>query len=127
MENIKYIREIMSESPREDWKEVGDTLYLKLGNGNRAKVWVGGGNIYNQSHGIKIEIVNKTDGKVDSAYFPFKNYFKPVRCSKGAPAWYQHLDGGKWYFSNMYTHVLPTSEDFRAIATAVCEYLDMFE
>lgn len=126
MENIKFIREIMAHGRNRDGKELGNCIYYKLNNGNRAKVCVDGGGIYNESHGVTAEIVNTVDGKIDRAYFPFRNYFKPTRCSAGAPEWYQHVDNGRWYFSQMYSHVLPKPDDYKRIANAVCDYMELF-
>lgn len=125
MENIRYIRTIMGYGPHKNGTAVGDCLYYVMPNSNRAKVYVGGGGIYNESHGIKVEIVNSINGKVDEAYFPFKNYFKPVRCCPDGPEWYQHFHNGTWYFAN-YLHCRPKTDDYQRIATAVCEYMDMF-
>ena len=125
MENIKFIRQIMSYGNKEG-KEIGNYMVYDLGNGNRAKVCVNGGNIWGQSHGIEVTILHKLNGKIDFCYFPFSNYFQPVQCSPGAPKWYQHIENGRWYFSQMYSHVLPKSYDYENIASAVEEYMDLF-
>lgn len=118
MENIKFVKEIMGNYDGE-YYEIGNCRYYPFVNGNIAKLYV-------KESGIICEIVNKTAGKIDECYFPFINYFKPVRCSAGAPLWYQHIDRGAWYFSPMYKHVLPTQDDFKAIKNAVYNYFKMF-
>ena len=123
MENIKFVREILGTE--RDYKDVGDCRYYPLKNGNRAKVVVDGGNISRESYGVICYIINKKDGKVDSCYFPFKNYFAPVKCCESGPYWYQHVDRGSWYFGHM-KHTLPTEKDFEAIREAVFSYMDMF-
>ena len=125
MEHIRIIREIMEHGKNTVWREVGNALYFAFPNGNIAKVYACGGGIYGETHGITVDIVNKTEGTVDKAYFPFKNYFAPVKCSKNAPLWYQHLVRGEWYFKQ-YAHVLPTEADFERIADAVCDYIELF-
>lgn len=119
MENIKYIKEI-TQSMKRNSMEIGNCICFKLDNGNIIKA-------YCFSHGIHVDVVNKVDGKVDCIDLPFKNYFKPTRCSQGAPLWYQHLDGGKWYFSGIYNHVLPTKKDYENISVALETYIKMFE
>ena len=126
MEDIKFIRDIMAHGANKSGKPIGNCMVYKLNNGNVAKAYVDGGGIYRESHGVKVEIINKTDGKVDTMYFPFRNYFAPTQCSANSPRWYQHIVDGRWYFSQMYTHVLLTARDYKAIADAVCEYIELF-
>lgn len=126
MENIKFIREIMRNSKTENGREIGDAIYYSFDNGNRAKVYVEGGNIYREAHGVKVEIVHKTGGAVDSAYFPFEDYFDPVQCSPNAPKWTPHIVDGKWYF-NQYPHCLPKRKDFDRLAASVDEYMGFFK
>jgi hypothetical protein len=77
--------------------------------------------------GVVAEVINKTEGKVDGVTFPFANYFAPVQCSKDAPMWTQHIDHGKWYFEDVYAHVLPKESDYMNLAEALDEYIDMYK
>ena len=126
MENIEFIREIMKHGTNSDGMEFGNFIVYPLHSGNRAKVYVDGGGIYGESHGIMVDIISTKVGNIDSVYFPFKNYFNPVKCSENSPLWYPHIDNGEWYSSRQYSHVLPKIEDYKRIATAVCEYMNLF-
>ena len=119
MENIKFISRIAEEVPREH-KVIGDCIYYVLKNGNKVKA-------YCEKDGVRLEVVNSKEGKVDGAKLPFSNYFQPVQCSKGAPSWYQHIKNGKWYFEESYKHVLPKSKDYQNLAEAIEIYICMFE
>lgn len=125
MENIKYIREIMRNGSRKNGVELGNCLFFVLNKDCRAKLYVDGGGIYHESHGIMVEIIDKNNGVVDKTYFPFQNYFASVQCSPNAPKWFPHIVRGEWYF-NQYPHCLPKKKDFENIANAVCAYMDMF-
>ena len=118
MENIKFIKEITHyvDAPR---TIIGNCVYYNLGNGNKVKMWC-------YEFGVKAEVINKIDGKVDTVDFPFSNYFEPTQCSANAPKWYQHIDHGKWYFSQMYDHVLPKERDYMRLANALEVYIEMY-
>lgn len=118
MENIKFIKRIASYCDR-GYKIIGNCVYFTLNNGNVAKA-------YCEEMGVCIDMVNKTEGKVDCIKLPFANYFKPTQCSPGAPKWTQHIENGKWWFEAMYKHVLPTIDDYCRLAEAIDDYLEMF-
>ena len=117
MENIKFIKTIMSNSNIKG-EIYGNCIYYNSDNANVAKVWC-------ESDCVRVKIVNKKEGEIDNGTFPFANYFKPKQCSKNAPKWHQHIDNGDWYFSN-YEHCLPTIEDFISIASAIEKYIKIF-
>lgn len=119
IQNIKFINRITDEINREK-VIMGNSVYYVLKNGNRVKT-------YCEEEGVRMEVVNKKEGKVDNAWLPFRNYFQPTQCSPGAPTWYQHINHGKWYFSEMYTHVLPKVSDYKNLAKAMETYIKMFE
>ena len=119
IQNIKFINRITDEINREK-VVMGNFVYYVLNNGNRVKT-------YCEEEGVRMEIVNKKEGKVDGTWLPFRNYFQPTQCSLGAPTWYQHINHGKWYFSEMYTHVLPKASDYKNLAKAMETYIKMFE
>lgn len=118
-ENIKFIREIMKCSSFKNGhgKEFGNFIYYDV-NEVIAKVWC-------QSDGVVARIINPKTGEVDTCIFPFANYFSKKKCSPSAPEWNQHIENGKWYFSQ-YPHVLPTTNDYCRIANAVTEYIKLF-
>lgn len=117
--NVRFIKRI-TEDVRRERIIIGDFVYFVLRNGNRAKA-------YCDEFGVRIEVINKKEGKVDSTYLPFKNYFMPTQCSAGAPMWYQHIDKNRWYFEEMYSHVLPKASDYKNLASAIDSYIGMFE
>ena len=78
-------------------------------------------------NGVNIKVINKIDGEVDRAFLPLENYFKPTQCSPGAPKWTPHIENGKWYFSDTYSHVLPKENDYMNLAAAIDQYIILFE
>lgn len=120
MENIKFVKEIMGSCENGiTYYDLGNCRYYPFDNGNTGKVYV-------KENGVTCEIINNARGKIDECYFPFCNYFTQVQCSAGAPLWYQHIDKGRWYFSQTYKHVLPTENDFKRIRDAVHVYFTLF-
>jgi hypothetical protein len=117
MESLKFIDEITSYVDR-NRIIIGDCVYYNLENGNKVKIWC-------DTYGVCATVINKTQGSVDRVDFPFRCYFAPVQCSKGAPTWTQHIDHGHWYFDNM-PHVLPKHSDFCNLALALTVYIDMY-
>ena len=118
---IKFIKKITDYVEKDYPKQiVGNCIYYDLTNGKVMKLWC-------YEYGVKAEIINKFDGKVDSIDIPFSNYFEPTQCSSGAPKWTQHIDNGKWYFENTYKHVLPTEKDYIKLAMAIEMYIKIYE
>ena len=120
MENIKFILKI-TDYVKGDREVIGNCVYYNLDNGNKVKLWC-------YDCGVEAKVINKTKGTIDSIIFPFSNYFKPVRCSPNAPEWTQHItSSGKWYFEEMYDHVLPKESDYENLASAIETYIEMYE
>ena len=119
MENIKFIRTI-TDYVKGQRTTIGNCVYYNFINGNKVKLWC-------YEYGVRAEVINKIEGKVDSVDFPFANYFEPTQCSEGAPKWTQYIDNGKWYFSEKYTHVLPKEKDYMNLARALREYIEMYK
>ena len=119
IQNVKFINKMTDYVDREK-VVLGDMVYYVLGNGNRVKA-------YCEEQGVRMEVINRKEGKVDSIYLPFRSYFQPTQCSPGAPTWYQHIDNGRWYFSQSYTHVLPKVSDYKNLAKAMETYIKMFD
>lgn len=119
MENIKFIKKI-TDYIEKDKTIIGDYVYYNLANGNKVKMGC-------YKLGVSAEVINKIDGKIDCADFPFSNYFKPTQCSEGAPQWTQYITNGRWYFSEMYSHVLPKEDDYMRLAEALNWYIEMYE
>lgn len=119
MENIKFIKEITYyiDKPR---TIIGNCVYYNLANGNKIKMWC-------YELGVEVDVINKLDGKVDFVRIPFANYFAPTQCSANAPKWTQHIEHGRWYFSNVYSHVLPKKSDYINLARALNTYIEMYE
>lgn len=118
MENIKFIRKITDYIEYER-AILGNCVYYSSDNGNRVKLWC-------EERSVEAKVINKINGCVDTMSFQFANYFKPTQCSARAPLWTQHIDNGKWYFSDMYEHVLPTERDYLSLANALSVYIDMY-
>ena len=121
----KFIKQIMDHGKNKNGKKFGDYIYYDLSNGKRAKCYLDGSGTYCLLDRVRCEIISKDNGKIDSCSFPFEDYFGKVQCSPGAPKWTPHIDNGKWYFSE-YPHCLPKEKDFKRIAEAVCEYMELF-
>ena len=121
MENIKYINKITEYIAKPvTLKPIGNCIYIVLANGNRIKS-------YCESDGVRLEVINSKEGKVDSAFLPFCNYFQAVRCSANAPLWYQSIDrDGLWRFEKTYQHVLPKDSDYESLADAITDYIELF-
>lgn len=115
----KFIKKIASYLNRTGIL-TGKTIYYKLQNGNRAKAWC-------EEYGVKMEIINQKEGKVDGTYFPFSEYFEPTQCGPRDIKWTQHIDGNHWYFENVYKHVLPKDSDYQRLADAIETYIQLFE
>lgn len=120
MENIKFIKTITDYVKIGKKEIIGNCVYYILDNGNRVKMWC-------YDCGVEADVINKIEGKVDCVKFPFDNYFEPTQCSIGAPKWTQHIDNGKWYFEDTYTHVLPKEKDYVNLAEAIETYIRMYE
>ena len=104
MENIKYMTEITQYINREQ-TIVGNCVYFGLANGNNICV-------YCNANAVEAQVINKTLGNVDRVELPFENYFSKTCTTPGAPQWTPHIDGGRWYFSESYSHVIPKPSDF---------------
>lgn len=118
MKNIKFIKKI-TDYVRKDRIIVGNCVYYNLANGNKVKLWC-------YERGVRAEVINKIDGKVDSIDFPFANYFEPTQCTINAPKWTQRIDGNEWYFERVYDHVLPKESDYMNLAEALESYITMY-
>lgn len=119
MENIKFIKKI-TDYVAKDRVIIGNCVYYNLANGNKVKMWC-------YEYGVRTEVINKIDGKIDSVDFPFINYFAQTQCSPNAPKWTQHISNGKWYFEDTYQHVLPKESDYMNLATALELYVAMYD
>jgi hypothetical protein len=118
MMDIKFIKRFADEVERIHII-VGNCIYFELTE-NRAKT-------YCDENGVWIEIINPKHGLIDKVRLPFCNYFEPVRCSPDAPEWTQCIDrDGTWRFEKMYPHTLPKASDYKRIASAMNEYMELF-
>lgn len=119
MENIRFIERITDEIKRTR-VIAGNCVYYELQHDNRAKA-------YCNEYGVWVEIINIAHGLIDKVHLPFSNYFEPVRCSKDAPEWTQCIENdGRWRFERMYSHVLPKPSDYKQIAFAMENYMELF-
>ena len=108
MADVKFIRQITDHIKGMERQIYGNCAYYALGkDGNRAK-------LYCESDGVQAAIISKTAGPVDK-----------VSCSKGAPDWYQHIDGNRWYFEE-YPHVLPKDKDYDRLAAGLQQYMQLY-
>ena len=118
MENVKFIKQITDYIEFER-AILGNCVYYNSANGNKVKLWC-------EERSVEVKVINMFNGCIDTNSFPFANYFKPTRCSANAPSWTQRIDNGKWYFSDTYSHVLPTESDYRSIADALSTFIEMY-
>lgn len=119
MEDIKFIKKI-TDYVREGRTIIGNCAYYNLENGNKVKFWC-------DTYGVRAEVINKINGKVDCVDFPFANYFAPTQCGPNDKKWTQHIDYGKWRFEDMYKHVLPKESDYIRLAEALSVYIEMYK
>lgn len=117
--NIRFIKEITAHLDKEPIV-VSDYIYYALPNGNMAKTWC-------DCCGVHIAIINKMQGEVDSMYFPFEKYFKPVRCFEGAELWHQYIRETHWCYELQHPHVAPQADDYINLCNAMKTYISMYE
>lgn len=118
MKNIRFIRDI-TEKIEKTRHIAGNCIYYELSE-NRAK-------IYCDEYGVWVEIINPKNGLIDKVHLPFSNYFAPVQFSQGAPKWTQTIGvDGCWCFENRCPHVLPKDSDYKRIALAMKNYMELF-
>ena len=118
MENIKHIKRITDEIKRTR-VVAGDCVYYELTH-NRAKA-------YCDEYGVWVEIINIVHGLVDKVHLPFSHYFEPVQCSDDAPLWTQSIErNGCWRFEERYPHLTPKVSDYKNIAFAMENYMEVF-
>lgn len=99
---------------------VGRCAYIPLQNGIRIK-------LYCSSTYVAAEAISRSCGRVDYVELPFSEYFEPKQCSQGAPKWSQHIENGKWYFSDTYPHVVPSQEDYKRLAHGMTEFIELYD
>lgn len=119
MENIRFVKEMMTYVDGVKQVVVGNCIYMQIGKYNRIKA-------HCESHSVILEVINIHSGKVDGVELPFSAYFEPVRCSASAPLWTQHIDRGKWNFEGQYAHILPKDADYLRIGAAITAYINLF-
>ena len=116
---IDTLYNIVGESEHDnEFVIVGQYAFLPRKNGNNIKIGV-------NDNSVVCRAVSRTGGEIDMTQLYFSQYFTPKRVSPGSPWWNQHIDNGKWYFSN-YEHCLPTDDDYKAIADALDDYICLF-
>lgn len=124
MVDIRFIKDITAHNVRRHGIVLGNAIYYELESGLLAKA-------YCEETAAVAVIINPKQGEVDRVELPFRNYFDPAQCSDGAPLWYQHvtkMNGEpRWNFEKEYPHLAPKEADFRRLANAIQDYIDLFE
>lgn len=116
----KVVMDIMNYSKwAKDYKLVGENAFLRLENGNNIKISV-------HASSIVCYTISRTGGEVDRTELPYSEYFTMKRCSPGAPAWHQCIDGNDWRYAKTDKHCLPTQDDFCSIANGIDDYVGLF-
>lgn len=118
MANIKFMKKFASYM-KNNGIVLGNRIYFTKENGNRISAYCA------DTH-VSLRVINKIDGAIDNIELPFENYFEPTQCSEGSPKWYQHIDGNYWYFEKNYKHVLPKDSDYKKLANAIDEYIELW-
>ena len=105
---------------------VGNACYGRLTDTIRAKIQFIAGNISNQYNALKITLINRNEGNIDSICLRFidlwgEKHTRNLRCSNGV---YPHLwdDSGEvgWYVYQ------PTANDYKVLLSAAEDYLELF-
>lgn len=120
MENIKFIRSIARYCDN-DKIEIGNCIYFDLDNGWRSKA-----KAFCTQHGVQMEIISPTIGKIDVVELPFANYMDKRKLSPSAPEWYTYIDNGHWYWTQQYPNLAPTDTELMRIAAAMNAYMRLF-
>ena len=106
---------------------VGRACYVRLSDMNRAKIQFVAGIVANQYNALKLTVLNRTEGAVDVNILRFGDLLgkKKVSNPNFSDGVLPHLwdDYGKigWYVYQ------PTQADYRMLAGAVDEYLQVFQ
>lgn len=96
----------------------GKTLITKIGEDLRAKVDFVTINVHKQYEGLRLSIINRTQGVIDSHQF---NFVDIIGLKNGfAPHIWETDGNAKWFRSE------PTYSDYRKLQDAVEEYIAMF-
>ncbi len=115
----EFLKEILEGGDLTGYEEIGELAYFRLRDGVCAKVAC-------VDNGLECRIINSRLGTVDTVKLLFASYFKKKQCSKNAPLWDQHIQNGKWYFSDTYAHVVPDVDDYKSICKALKLYLELY-
>ena len=105
---------------------VSRNLYVKFPNtGKRFKIYLDDfSNRYLNIDGFMCIAINKDEGVIDKCGFRFCDYFDKVACSPNSPKWIPYIDGNDWH-SSRDLHCLPKESDFKRIAEAIDEYIEI--
>lgn len=99
---------------------MGNCIYIPLESGINIK-------LYCISTAVVAKAISKVNGEIDSVELLFSSYFTPKQCSPNAKKWHQHIDNGRWYFTDQYQHVYPTYEDYERLAAGIEEFIDLYD
>ncbi len=107
-----------SEKLSEDTVFAGKTMITKIGEDLRAKVQFVSTNVSAQYDALRLTIINRREGKVDSETFKF-NDILGMKDGRAPHIWEdgQRVD---WYIYH------PTAYDYNLISDAVEDYISMY-
>lgn len=104
----------------------GRACYVRLGEDNRAKIHFASMHISSQYNALKLSVLNRREGVVDTLILRFADIWGKKHTSNPnfKDGVHPHLwdDGGKvsWYVWK------PSAEDYEKLAAAVNDYLEVF-
>jgi hypothetical protein len=106
---------------------VGRACYVRLDEMNRAKIQFATGNVSNQYNALRMDILNRNDGQVDTLRVRFadllgnKQVSNPNFQNGVSPHIWDDYGKADWYVYH------PDLRDYKMLGGAVSDYLDVFQ
>jgi hypothetical protein len=106
---------------------VGRACYVRLDEMNRAKIQFVTGNVSNQYNALRMDILNRNDGQVDTLRVRFadllgnKQVSNPYFQNGVSPHIWDDYGKADWYVYH------PDLRDYEMLGEAVSDYLDVFQ
>jgi hypothetical protein len=120
-----FEQELRKMFPQQDAQFVGRNCYLRIDDAIRAKICFRTDGTHEHYEGIEATVINRTEGVVDRSFIRFKELLgmKKVRpdFTVAPHVWLpMGVIGYEWYGYR------PTAADYKTIAGAVHDYLDVY-
>ena len=110
-----------------DASYVGRACYVRLGSAIRAKVEMISGKVSNEYDRLRLRILNRTDGEVDTLTVRFLDVWgrqktaNPNFRSGVDPYIWEHDQKAEWYVWK------PSQADYRKLTDEISRYLELFQ